>query len=146
MTYCLIYKSSAVGSPAQDDLENLLLEVRARNKADHITGLLLFHDGHYLQVLEGLRNKVFACYDRIKVDHRHRRFSVVRSEAIEKRNFADWDMAYTPFSSLSAAHQKSFIDLEKFSNTVKNQELVQDKYNHALVDTFLSGFRNLNFA
>lgn len=143
MPYCLIYKSAAAGSPAQDDLEKLLLNSRARNKADDITGLLLFHDGHFLQVLEGPKDRVLACYDRIRMDDRHSRFSVVRSEAIEIRNFADWDMGYIPFCSLSASRQKSFIDLENFSNTGKMQELIQDEYNHALVDAFLSRFRNL---
>jgi hypothetical protein len=145
MTYCLIYKSSAVGSPGQGDLEKVLLEARTRNKRDNITGLLLFHDGHYLQVLEGQKDKVLACYDRIRADNRHRRFSVVRSEPIEKRNFADWDMAYMPFSLLSAAHQKSFIDLGNLSTSEKTQELIQDEYNRALVEVFLSSFSNLNF-
>ena len=50
---CLIYASSATKAMSQDELKALLAKARTNNQRDNITGMLLYNDGNFLQVLEG---------------------------------------------------------------------------------------------
>lgn len=43
----------------------------ARNRPVGVTGLLLVHDGWFVQALEGLAGAVRGAYDRIASDRRH---------------------------------------------------------------------------
>ncbi|WP_188557330.1 BLUF domain-containing protein [Hymenobacter glacieicola] len=49
----IVYQSSAVGLPTTAELKFLLRQSRANNQRLHITGLLLYSNGSFLQVLEG---------------------------------------------------------------------------------------------
>lgn len=130
--------------PTENDLEDILEKSRRNNRAANITGVLLFHDGNFLQVLEGDNKSVLACYERIGKDTRHRSCFILQSEYKSARTFADWDMAYVPFSKLGPAQQGNFISLKKLGETSKMHELAQDKEINIFVNSFLSGFRDLN--
>ena len=49
----LIYVSSAVRSLNNSDIQDILRHSREANTNNEITGLLLFKDGNFMQVLEG---------------------------------------------------------------------------------------------
>src|ERR1700759_787270 len=53
------------------NIRELLAVARARNKISLITGMLVFCDRQFLQVLEGNAPDVIRTYDRIAVDVRH---------------------------------------------------------------------------
>ncbi len=109
--HVLAYLSSAATLPTQSDLDAILAQARHRNKTDGITGLLLYHDGNFFQVLEGPKNAVEACYGRIAADLRHHGQIVVLSDRADGRRFSDWTMAYVPFAKLDPVCRKGFLDL-----------------------------------
>ena len=141
--YRLAYISSSVELLAQKELEDILARSRRNNAADGITGLLLYHDGNFFQVLEGAKDAVLACYGRIEKDLRHNGCIVLISEPSEIRRFANWDMAYVPFSRLEPSCRKGFLDLQRFRETAKMREVAQDDEVGVFVHTFLSNFRGL---
>ena len=51
---------SSLATPGFDgaEIESLLLKARCNNGQQDITGLLLFHEGAFLQVLEGDRRTI----------------------------------------------------------------------------------------
>ena len=49
----LIYVSSATREMTEEDLIFLLEQSRNRNLRQHVTGMLLFVGGNFIQVLEG---------------------------------------------------------------------------------------------
>ena len=108
MLHRLVYLSSLTGSPDRLDLDGLFRAARTKNSAEDITGLLLYHDGNFFQVLEGPRENVLACYDRIQADRRHTGCVTLLSEEIGSRMFSEWQMAYVPYTDLSPAHQRVF--------------------------------------
>ena len=62
------------------------------NKLVDVTGLLLAHNGWFVQVLEGPRRQVSARFARIAADPRHGMLEVFDASAVEARLFAAWGM------------------------------------------------------
>ena len=141
MLYQTIYVSSAAGMPSQSVLDDILATSRHNNAADDISGLLLFHDGNFFQVLEGPEEKVVACYNRIRQDSRHTGCIVMLSGEIEARNFASWDMGFIPFADLDGNQQKSFIDIRDIGRSAKMQEAEQQKAVALMLNAFLLTLR-----
>lgn len=91
----LIYISTATG----DTLVNIehelqrLLEVSVRNnQAQGLTGMLLYANGGFMQVLEGEEAALQAAYARIAVDPRHKDLYLLAHEPITGRAFAQWHL------------------------------------------------------
>lgn len=89
----VLYHSHAAGQPSEAELADLLLEARRYNASQGITGLLLYSDGRYVQVLEGGESAVEDLYARIQHDPRHTQV-VTRSRGRSPRRFAEWSMAF----------------------------------------------------
>jgi hypothetical protein len=94
MPFRLIYSSEATPDLSTADLEEMLAESRKRNRAHGITGVLVFVDGAFLQILEGEKDDVLALMGRIERDPRHRGIKVFHEEETDERAFASWNMAY----------------------------------------------------
>ncbi len=94
MPYRLIYSSEATEEMSRPDLEQMLVESRLRNTRRHITGVLVFVDGVFLQVLEGERGDVEDLMESIRRDPRHRHIKEFHQEEIDRRAFPNWRMAY----------------------------------------------------
>ena len=69
--YQLIYTSEPTVEFFSQDIRERLAVARARNKISLITGMLVFCDRQFLQVLEGNAPDVIRTYDRIAADVRH---------------------------------------------------------------------------
>ncbi|WP_420369916.1 BLUF domain-containing protein [Curtobacterium sp. L1-20] len=90
----LIYSSVSTRPLGEDDLEALLEQSRESNEREDITGVLLFRNGYFLQVLEGPDAAVRAKLDRIKHDERHTQVRVILEELVEDRQFPEWTMGF----------------------------------------------------
>jgi len=94
VVYQLIYTSSAM--PALDDftLREIAQTSIYNNQELGITGLLLFHDGTIMQVLEGDEMSVCTLYGKVKRDYRHTGCMILSTRTAEKREFSNWFMGY----------------------------------------------------
>jgi len=90
----LVYVSSATELFTREALEILLVTCRARNAARGVTGMLAYHDGNFMQALEGSRDRVEALTKRIEQDPRHRGMLTLLQGPIEQRQFGEWSMAF----------------------------------------------------
>jgi hypothetical protein len=88
------YVSTASAPMPREALLDMLYQARAANAVDGITGLLLYHDGHFVQALEGPEDAVRDLYDRIRRDARHRDVVMMFEQTIARREFADWSMGF----------------------------------------------------
>ena len=59
----IFYISAATRFATARELDGILAVSRERNTADKITGLLLYHDGSFAQILEGPDEAVRNCFD-----------------------------------------------------------------------------------
>lgn len=93
LVHC-IYCSAATKAFSPSDLPALLAECREKNAAAGLTGMLLYSDRTFFQVLEGDRSVVEALLERLTRDKRHERLTKLIVEPIERRSFAQWTMGY----------------------------------------------------
>jgi hypothetical protein len=90
----IIYASQARTGLTPEELDSLLMKARIRNAEHHVTGMLLYHSGSFLQVLEGSEAGVGLIFDSISRDPRHEDIRIIRREAILFREFAEWTMGF----------------------------------------------------
>jgi len=98
--YCSASKAANLG-PA--DLKSLLDECRRNNAKADITGILLYQNGSFFQVLEGERTAVETLFDKIAADERHERATKIILEPIAARAVAAWTMGFPKISAKELA-------------------------------------------
>jgi hypothetical protein len=96
----LIYDSSAVKLFSEAELVSLLEQSREENTRFGITGLLLYKDGAFMQVLEGEEASVEELYSTIEKDPRHWACTRLRWEVIRERRFPAWSMGFKNLRSV----------------------------------------------
>lgn len=107
--YQLIYASAAVKPLNPEELATLLEKSRVKNSKVGITGLLLYHAGSFLQVLEGPEEAVDECFRRIEDDPRHTNVKVLLRDGVETSEFDEWSMGFVD-SAKSAEMLEGFLD------------------------------------
>lgn len=90
----LVYVSRESKTMSAERLAALLAKSRRANQRRHITGMLLYRDGSFMQVLEGAKSEISNLFERIAKDSRHRQVDLLILEAADKRYFADWSMGF----------------------------------------------------
>ncbi|OOB92279.1 BLUF domain-containing protein [Rathayibacter sp. VKM Ac-2630] len=88
------YVSTAAESFGDADLAELLRQSRDNNARSGLTGMLLFKNGRFMQVLEGEEEDVRERYRAIAADPRHTDVTQLLSESIEGRRFPQWSMGF----------------------------------------------------
>ena len=94
----LIYASRPFGF-SQKDLDEFLLKSQFNNKANDITGALLYRGDIYCQFLEGPETELNMTYSKILLDDRHVDIQLLSSGAARRRLFANWAMKDDPIKS-----------------------------------------------
>lgn len=91
----LLYASRQQLRPADDLDEAVDQIIRAsirNNRSEAVTGLLLVHDGWFLQALEGPAQAVMTIYGRILDDPRHTDATLLGAGPVAQREFGVWNM------------------------------------------------------
>jgi hypothetical protein len=107
----IIYMSTAAVPFSPDELKALLEVSRRNNAALGITGLLLYKDEHFLQVIEGEKTVVEKLFARISCDHRHTHILELFREETPARDFPDWSMAFRDLTLGAEGYPEGFNDL-----------------------------------
>ncbi|MBB5395467.1 BLUF domain-containing protein [Mucilaginibacter sp. AK015] len=93
----IVYISTAVKLMEDEQLVNLLNSARNMNLKHQVTGVLLYSEGTFIQVLEGNSSDVDHILSKIETDSRHKNLITLVDEPITERNFPEWSMGfYTP--------------------------------------------------
>ncbi|MBU3546790.1 BLUF domain-containing protein [Polynucleobacter sp. MWH-Jannik1A5] len=86
----LSYLSEAVSNMSFLGLMRLLESARAFNQKHGVTGILLYDNQQFGQVIEGERANVMKVWKRIQEDKRHHRVELLEIREISERSFPDW--------------------------------------------------------
>jgi hypothetical protein len=135
----LIYTSHAIRPFSDHELLELLKQSRTFNKSKGITGMLLYLQGKFIQVLEGQKNDILELYDRIKADPRHHRVSLIVKGTSPGRIFKGWSMGFRRLS-YDDAEALGFKDIDNFFTGHP------EKKEMSLLMVFLKLFYNKNMA
>jgi len=117
----LVYASTATHPFTMEELRELLKDSHHRNAKVGITGLLLYKDGNFMQVLEGDEVAVRRLFQKISVDPRHRGVITMLQGNIKERQFPNSSMA---FRDLNSPESKAISGYSEFLNTPLDGELL----------------------
>ena len=92
----IVYMSQATRTFGTPELLEMLAEFRAFNASEDITGLLIYQQRKFMQVIEGPGGPLHALYSRIIADRRHILVLTLVDHPIAVREFADWTMGFPP--------------------------------------------------
>jgi hypothetical protein len=108
-----MYASHAVGETTPFILMDILATARRINKQLGITGVLLFSQGWWLQILEGeFKNVTSLFFDHIQKDARHQMVTPLVMEYHDHRRFSNWDMGFYS-TDLGGSFNSQWTDLDK---------------------------------
>lgn len=107
----LIYKSVSPTDMSAQDISGILSVARRNNAKDEITGMLIYKNRQFLQVLEGEAGKVEACYARVARDPRHSQIEVLSRCPARSRTFTKWLMGYENPKDLGLLAQQSALTI-----------------------------------
>lgn len=91
-----IYRGRASREISSAELVAILRAARSRNGSSGVTGLLLYGDGDFLHVLEGISEAVESVVGRIRADDRLLHLDVISDRTVGERQFPNWSMAFHP--------------------------------------------------
>jgi hypothetical protein len=113
-----IYASTAAATFKESDIPALLEHARAANSERALTGMLLYIEGGFFQVLEGDDAAVDDVYTRINRDPRHSKVTLIIREPIAARDFSEWTMGFSTIDPLEAGQLIGENDFFKSASCV----------------------------
>ena len=93
-----IYTSYASEPFLSEQLSALQKQCQDHNNPNQITGMLLYDNQQFMQVLEGEQAVIEALFKKIKSDPRHQQVKALIHTPITERNFANWSMGLVDIS------------------------------------------------
>ena len=138
--FYLMYLSTAVSMFSEGDLFSILEISHLNNKEKSLTGVLLYHEGVILQVLEGNKSEVIQMFKRISNDSRHKDIVEILSTETNSRYFSQWAMGFRKMSSAEWQQIEGYLPIKK--NLFDSNE---SSFEHLELVTFLKSFYYTNF-
>jgi len=138
-----IYASAATRDFSAAELTELLETARSNNERLGVTGLLLYVEGNFFQVLEGKSSAVKQIYEKILMDKRHTRITRIISETISRPAFTEWSMG---FLDLSQDELTEIVGAKDFFAPGIALEGVQSGRARKLLEAFCEGRWRTRFA
>ena len=86
----LSYLSEAVSDMSFLGLMRLLESARAFNQKHGVTGILLYDNQQFGQIIEGERASIMKVWKRIQDDKRHHRIELLEIREIAERSYPEW--------------------------------------------------------
>lgn len=105
--YRIIYMSRnemlGTAEEIEQSVAGILETSRLNNRKVDVSGVLMFNNGGFVQVLEGPLENVTKTFERIQCDTRHGEVVVLEAGEVAERSFSDWAMGYVGSDSHDAA-------------------------------------------
>lgn len=89
----LIYCSKKNETLRLQELASIYEQAVHNNQRDNISGMLLYYEGQFFQVLEGPSSKVNQLYAKIVTDERHQDVELLDVRSLRSRRFQGWSMS-----------------------------------------------------
>jgi len=95
MIKTICYISDALEHESLNNIEKIYEKAKANNFKNNITGILIYKNQNFLQVLEGDSKTVDSTFAKIAYDARHHNIFKVINTSIEGRIFEDYNFGFT---------------------------------------------------
>jgi hypothetical protein len=115
----VVYVSSAFRKLSNEEILEILRKSQENNQRREITGMLLYHDGNFMQALEGPEPEVDELMRHLEGDDRHRGLIVLDRRPITERHFPKWSMAFKDLTGIEPSPGDAYSDF--FSNNLLDE-------------------------
>ncbi len=139
--HSLIYRSVANDSFLLPEIYSMLSKAKDHNAEQGITGCLLYHNAHFLQLLEGDEKELEQLYGKIINDKRHHTVELIQKEEYDRALFKDWSMAFYDYGLGDSAQQ---LKMEQIDAIFNEEQVLREK--HASVLPFFVHVKDILFA
>ena len=120
----IVYMSRVTTPPSPAELVALLIQARHNNEQAGVTGMLVYSDLQFMQVLEGEQQAVTQIYERIVQDPRHGSVFKLADKAIAERLFITWSMAFRELTPGEFVQVTGYLSPAQWEQTTFVTELV----------------------
>ena len=104
----VVYVSSATKSFSETNLLEIVQKAQAFNSSEGITGMLLYRDLNFMQVLEGPESAVRSLLAKIEHDPRHTGILVLLERTVDSPQFGDWSMGFRDLNTLTISQAEEY--------------------------------------
>lgn len=119
----IIYVSKAADNVGHEDILNILTQSWKFNHNSYISGMLVYDNGHFIQLIQGPINTIDKLFARISKDPRHHDIKKLGEEKLHLRDCNGWgigvfneqEIAESIYQALDIEHGKALYDAE-YSN------------------------------
>lgn len=108
----IVYVSAAAKKFSNEELLFFLSSFKRSNESKGITGMLLYCEEQFIQVLEGPRSTVEQLFEKIKVDPRHNTVLKLFEKPIDQRCFPEWSMGIHIYEKEELAEIEGYSSLQ----------------------------------
>ena len=137
----LIYASTAKNPFTSEQLVELLKKSREKNQRLNITGMLLYFDKSFIQVLEGEAAAVDGLYETITKDERHVNISLIFRREIPAREFPEWEMGFMELTDDDIANVPGYSEILKQHTLNSSYWSDHPSYAKAFLEAFMENLR-----
>lgn len=120
----LVYVSNRKSNCTEKEIDKILDSCKKNNPALDITGVLLYSEGKFIQLVEGEAKVIMELYDKIKKDSRHSSPILISYGPIKERSFPSWHMGSKNISKNEVDFKTDITAEDKtiFSNIINGKE------------------------
>ena len=136
MVYTLIYVSKVTGVANEHMVENIREDSATRNQQVGISGVLLWNDNYFCQLLQGDETEIELTMQRIFKDPRHSDALVILRTHMSEALFPDWTLASRNAhllgigEKLGQFHQTGYFDHDEIDHLIATMQRI--RYLHRL--------------
>lgn len=120
----IAYYSSQNNSFNDEQLKEIVNIAVKRNNENNITGMLLYANSCFFQVIEGPNEAVDSLYEIIQHDDRHNTITKALDQEITERAFADWSMGALKLDPTMSENDQVF----ELSNQVLENKVITSSH------------------
>ena len=123
MLKTICYISDSCQEESLNTLKTLYSKAKKNNSKYNITGILIYSNANFLQVLEGDETNVDETFKRISLDRRHRNLFKVIDINTQQRIFEDYNFGFTIVDNSKQLNElNEYLEwLRKANNTLANK-------------------------
>jgi hypothetical protein len=119
----LIYVSNRKSTCTPAEIDKILMSCEKNNPPLNITGVLLYSDSKFIQLVEGEAKVIVDLYDKIKKDARHANPVMISYGPIKEKSFPSWHMGTKNISNNEVDYKTNITKDDKtmFNNILSGK-------------------------
>lgn len=115
MRLAICYVSSAASNLTKRQIDDLLRFTEEKNNRNNLSGIFLFSEGNFFQILEGEKEHVQALFKKIESDPRHTDLIIIFQKELAEAKFNRYKSSF-----VSADTRFSSQDMESYLSQVES--------------------------